>query len=68
MIINFPSIGIRPLLKPKMVPADYGLILVVDDLIYQCGHVAAYNKLISAAEKLKAHIDKERMDKSGGKP
>lgn len=47
--------------KPKKVPADWGLEGAVMNLVFQCGHVAAYNKLIAAAQDLAALIEREKL-------
>lgn len=56
-LVQFPRLPIREVPKRRLVPADYGLVVAVDSLVYQCGQVNAYNKLLDAAERLLREIE-----------
>jgi len=53
-----PSGIAAPFPKRIMRPCDWGLINATDALETQLGSIEAYNRLVAAAEKLKAKIDR----------
>jgi hypothetical protein len=53
-----PAGIVKPLPKRIMRPCDWGLVSVTMNLETQLGTIEAYNRLIDAAEKLKAKIDR----------
>lgn len=55
----WPKATGRPLPVPKRIvrPCDYGLLAAVRDMETQVGTTEAYNRLVTAAEALRARID-----------
>jgi hypothetical protein len=43
--------------KPIIRPCDYGLLTAIHALETQLGTIEAYNRLVTAAERLRAQID-----------
>jgi hypothetical protein len=59
-VIPWPHAGgpMAPLPKPITRPCDWGLLNAVQALETQLGTIEAYNRLVRAAEELRAQIER----------